>query len=105
MSNPIVIDVSHWQGNVNWPALAKAGVVAAFIKATNGACDVDDMYSKNVEGARAAGIKVGSYHFMLSNQDPDQQAEKFLATTSGVHDLLPALDCEWNLKGGRDQWL
>jgi lysozyme len=105
MSDPIVVDVSHWQGNIDWAKLAKAGVVAAFIKATNGAFQTDDQYRKNVQGARAAGIKVGSYHFMLSNQDPDQQAENFLATASGVQDLLPALDCEWDLRNKRDRWL
>ena len=105
MSNPIVIDVSHWQGHVNWQALAKAGVVAAFIKATNGAFQKDNQYTTNLQGARAAGIKVGSYHFMLSSQDPDQQAENFLATTSAAQDLLPALDCEWDLKGKHDRWL
>src|SRR3954468_14312582 len=105
MSDPVVIDVSHWQGHINWPALAKAGVVAAFIKATNGAFQTDDQYSRNIQGARAAGIKVGSYHFMLSSQDPDQQAEKFLATASSAQDLLPALDCEWDLKGKHDRWL
>jgi len=107
MSDPVVIDVSHWQGNINWQALAKAGVVAAFIKATNGAFQTDDQYSKNVQGARGAGIKVGSYHFMLSDQDPDKQAENFLAKATSVQDILPALDCEWDIRrrGEKDRWL
>ncbi|HEX8847609.1 MAG TPA: glycoside hydrolase family 25 protein [Pyrinomonadaceae bacterium] len=104
MAEPIVIDVSHWQGNINWQKVGAAGCTAVFIKATNGAFQTDDQYGKNVQGARAAGIKVGSYHFMCASQDPDLQAEKFLATAAINQDLLPALDIEWDIFKGKDRW-
>jgi lysozyme len=62
MPEQVVIDVSHWQGHINWQALAKAGVVAAFIKATNGAFQTDDQYKRNFDHARAAGVKVGGLY-------------------------------------------
>jgi lysozyme len=101
----IVIDVSHWNGTPNWTRLAQAGVVAAWLKCTNGAHDIDGQYKRNFDNATAAGIKVGSYHFLLSSQDPDQQAENFLKALEWNQDLLPALDCEWDLKGKHDRWL
>lgn len=57
------IDVSHWQGDIDWNKVAADGVSFAFLKATEGTSYVDPTFYKNAEGARAAGIKVGAYHF------------------------------------------
>ncbi|MBP9990999.1 MAG: glycoside hydrolase family 25 protein [Bacteroidales bacterium] len=57
------IDVSHYQGNVNWKKVAKSGNVKfVYVKATEGASLSDDRYKENVKEARAAGLLVGSYH-------------------------------------------
>ena len=57
------IDVSHWQGNINWTQVKNSGIEFAFTKATEGVNFVDSKYHANVAGANAAGVLVGMYHF------------------------------------------
>jgi lysozyme len=75
-----VIDVSHHNGAIDWPAVAGAGIALAFIKATQGAGFVDPAFERNRGGAVNAGVLVVPYHF-LDISDPDQQAAHFLAAT------------------------
>ena len=72
------IDVSHFQGEVDWGAVAAAGVRFAFIKATEGLDDVDPRFAQNWQGSRAAGLLRGAYHFLHPNLDARQQAAHFL---------------------------
>jgi lysozyme len=57
------IDVSHWQGNINWTSVRNSGVQFAFVKATEGIDYVDPKFHANIQGAKAAGVMVGAYHF------------------------------------------
>ena len=58
------IDVSHYQGNINWERVAREdNVHFVYIKATEGAGLVDDCYLRNLYGAKRVGLPVGSYHF------------------------------------------
>jgi GH25 family lysozyme M1 (1,4-beta-N-acetylmuramidase) len=57
------IDVSHFQGTINWSSVAAAGKQFAFAKATEGVTYVDPTVGTNTAGARAAGLLVGVYHF------------------------------------------
>ncbi|MGE7903467.1 GH25 family lysozyme [Peribacillus sp. NPDC094092] len=58
------IDVSHWQGAINWGEVAKADVKFVFIKATEGTSYSKLSYFKeNAPQALAAGLKVGAYHY------------------------------------------
>jgi GH25 family lysozyme M1 (1,4-beta-N-acetylmuramidase) len=57
------IDVSRWQGTVNWNSVKNAGVEFAFTKATEGVNYVDPQYHANMLGASAAGVIIGPYHF------------------------------------------
>ena len=101
-----LIDVSHWNGQINWAKVKSAGVQGTFIKATNGAFNSDDQFVTNSTKARQQGIKVGAYHFLLSTQDPDAQAENFLNSAKpGNLDLLPVVDVEWDVFKKRDCWL
>ena len=64
----IGIDVSQWQGNINWGAVASAGVKFAIIRCgytgmADGRRYTDPMFDKNIKMAHAAGIKVGVYYF------------------------------------------
>lgn len=67
------IDVSKWQGAIDWAKVAGDGVKFAMIRLGYGgkngaACGVDNFYQKNVEGALANGIAVGCYFFWLDCQ-------------------------------------
>jgi len=75
-----VIDVSHHNGAIDWPAVAGAGIALAFIKATQGDGFVDPTFERNRNAAIAAGILAVPYHF-LDTSDPDRQAGNFLAAT------------------------
>ena len=62
------IDVSKWQGAIDWAKVAGDGVKFAMIRLGYGgkngtACGVDSFYQKNVEGALANGIAVGCYFY------------------------------------------
>ena len=89
------IDVSHFQGEVDWGAVAATGVRFAFIKATEGLDDVDPRFAQNWQGSRAAGLLRGAYHFLHPNLDAGQQAAHFLSVVTLDDDALPpALDVE-----------
>lgn len=75
-----VIDVSHHNGAIDWPAVAAAGIALALVKATQGTGFVDPAFARNRAAAAAAGILVVAYHF-IDNADPDDQAGHFLAVT------------------------
>ncbi len=57
------IDVSRHQGLINWTSVKNSGVQFAFAKATEGVDFVDIRYHTNMQGARAAGVYIGPYHF------------------------------------------
>lgn len=62
------IDVSKWQGNIDWNKVAAAGYKFVFIKVGGrgtgtGSLYYDDAYKKNIEGATRAGLNVGVYFF------------------------------------------
>lgn len=89
------IDVSHYQGTVDWQQVAGAGIAFAFVKATQGVSSVDPQFAVNWPGVKAAGLLCGAYHFYEPGDDPQQQAEHFLSVVSlGPGDLLPVLDIE-----------
>lgn len=89
------IDVSHFQGDVDWPAVKAAGKEFVFIKATEGDRYVDPRFQANWAGAKAAGLVRGAYHFFQPQKDAAAQAAHFLATVElEPGDLPPALDVE-----------
>lgn len=90
------IDVSHYQGTINWNKVAGSGEVSyVYIKATEGEKLVDATLRPNLFGARRAGLYVGVYHFFRPNVGVQQQ---FLNFTSNVNiremDLIPIIDIE-----------
>ena len=90
------IDVSHYQGVIDWVQVAEAGVKFAFIKATDGESVADQCLHVNVNGAKAVGIPYGLYHFWRPQYDPMKQANNFLrtATSVGAWEFAVALDIE-----------
>lgn len=89
------LDVSHFQGSVDWPEVLATGYRFAFAKATEGTDYVDPMFATNWQGMKAAGVVRGAYHFFRAEDDAAAQAELFIATvTLEAGDLPPALDIE-----------
>lgn len=100
------IDVSHWQGTVDWPTVSGTDKVFVFLKASDvvsGVDYVDPTYLGNRAEAQAAGLLAGAYHFARpSGTTPAEitasavhQADLFVSTAQ-LHpgDLLPVLDLE-----------
>lgn len=90
------IDVSHWQGSMDWRKAADAGAVYAWLKASDGSTYVDPEYARNAAGARDAGLLFGPYHYFRNSIDPILQADHFARVVkSGPEPTLPpALDFE-----------
>lgn len=92
-----LIDVSHWEKNIDWLQVKGAGYKAAYLKATDGTGYVDPTYQSHRKNALAQGLYVGAYHFFHSKMDPIDQAVHFAHTIGNVPsgDLPPVLDIEW----------
>ena len=88
------IDVSKYQPPIDWNAARDAGVSFAFIKATEGGDRVDERFREHWNGARAAGVPAGAYHFYYHCRPAIEQAEWFIQNVpKGA--LPPVLDMEW----------
>ncbi|RJQ43884.1 MAG: hypothetical protein C4545_02490 [Anaerolineaceae bacterium] len=93
------IDVSHWQGVIDWPKVKAAGVKFAFLKASEFpdkkiTMYVDDKFEINRKGAEDNGIYWGAYHFFRTHVDPIIQAESFCKLVGNVTSLPLVLDLE-----------
>jgi lysozyme len=89
------IDVSAYQGRIDWPRVAQQRVRFAFIKASEGVTLRDARFKRNWGEARKAGILSGAYHYFQPNRDGGEQAQLFIATVPiRTGDLPPVLDVE-----------
>jgi GH25 family lysozyme M1 (1,4-beta-N-acetylmuramidase) len=92
------IDVSHWQGRVNWTKVARAGKRFVFLKATDDVDFRDPTFVTNRAGARSNGLLVGAYHFARPDPSPGdaRQEARFFVRVADPQpgDLLPVLDIE-----------
>jgi lysozyme len=89
------IDVSHHQGVIDWPAVARDHISFAYIKGTEGGDHVDRLFADNWRGARAAGLRIGAYHFFTLCSPGETQAANFLGTVPDDTNVLPpAVDLE-----------
>ncbi len=89
------IDVSKYQGDIDWSAVAGSGVKFAWIKATEGGDHADAKFQANWEGARAAGVARGAYHFVYWCRSPLEEVRWFeqnVPVEAGA--LPPVLDVE-----------
>jgi GH25 family lysozyme M1 (1,4-beta-N-acetylmuramidase) len=92
------IDISHWQNEIDWTRVAGAGKRFAFMKASEDHDYVDPTYGLNRARAKAAGLRVGAYHFAQPSKtagDALAEADHFLDTAViDAGDLPPVLDLE-----------
>jgi len=91
------IDVSSYQPQIDWAKVAADGVSFAFVKATEGTSHCSATFPAQWNGARAAGLLRGAYHFFRVAAGT-AQIDSFvdvLAESGDLGDLPPVLDVEW----------
>ncbi len=90
------VDVSEYQGTIDWTKIAAQGIDFAYVKATEGSSAVDSRFADNFPGAQAAGLRVGAYHFFSFDTPGDMQAANYIANVPAQEDLLPpVIDLEF----------
>lgn len=69
------IDVSAWQGKIDWQAVKNDGIQFAFVRIGHGAHVLDTYYSQNMKGAQEAGIPVGVYMYSTAKNEAEAIAD------------------------------
>ena len=98
------LDVSSWQGNVDWTAVAANGGRFAYVKATESTTYVNPYFTQQYVGAFQVGLVRGAYHFALPDRSSGAAQADFFAAHGGAwsadSQTLPgALDIEYNPYG------
>jgi lysozyme len=89
------IDVSKYQGDIDWSAVKASGVQFVWIKATEGGDHADEKFTANWAGAKMAGVPHGAYHFVYWCRPPNEEVSWFEQNVPVEDDSLPpVLDVE-----------
>lgn len=89
------IDISNWQGDVDFSQVKASGVEIVYIMTTEGTGFVNPYLDSFYSGAKANGLKVGFYHYFLGSDNPIEQANYFASKIGDkVPDCRLALDLE-----------
>ena len=83
------VDVSHYQGEIDWNMLASQNISFAYIKATEGSNYVDEKFADNLRAARQTGLRVGAYHFFSFDSPGTTQAANFIETVEAFKGMMP----------------
>lgn len=90
------IDVSRWQGEIDWALVKDAGTRFVFIKATEGGDHLDPNFRQNWAAAKRHGIARGAYHFVWWCSSARDQVRWIKRHIPRDRDALPpVLDVEW----------
>jgi len=92
------VDVSIYQGTIDWNGVKGAGKTFAIIRASHG-LGGDTNFTRNWQGAKSAGLVRGGYHYLTNNEDAVMQADLMVSqimAAGGLEaaDLPPVLDAE-----------
>lgn len=101
-----IVDVSGHNVSPNWAAIAAAGFTVAIVKSSEGVNSPDSKMVQHCAGARAAGLLVGTYHYLRvrhnAPQDARTQAQQYLQMWRAQNcDLVPVVDVESQGNEGR----
>jgi lysozyme len=90
------IDVSTYQGAVDWALVAGAGIDFAFARVSDGLTNPDAQFAANWSGMRAAGVRRGLYQYLRASEDCVAQADLVLQQLGqlGDADLPLVMDIE-----------
>lgn len=90
------VDVSHYQGTIDWQKLAEQDLDFAFIKATEGSSYLDECFYDNWQAAGKTELYIGAYHFFSFDSEGRKQAEFFIDTVGNLEGKLPpVIDVEF----------
>ena len=90
------VDISSYQGEIDWDILASQNISFAFIKATEGSTFVDENFAYNFEAAQKTPLSVGAYHFFSYDSSGITQAENFINAVIPFEGMLPpVIDVEF----------
>jgi GH25 family lysozyme M1 (1,4-beta-N-acetylmuramidase) len=103
-ANPQGVDVSHWDGDIDWQAVADDDIGFAYVKATQGTTFRDPNFDAMYDGSAAAGLFRGAYHFAEPDSSDGAAQADFFVDNGGDwaadgQTLPGALDIEWNPNG------
>jgi lysozyme len=90
------VDVSTFQGAIDWNAVHASGIDFAIARVSDGSTVMDDTFAANWAGIKAAGMVRGVYQFFRPAEDPTTQADLLVTTVGafGPGDLPPVADVE-----------
>lgn len=91
---PNGIDVSRWQGDIDWPAVASQGILWAGVRASVGAGYTDRTFEFNYDGAVAAGILPFPYHVVDPNNPVSDQLTRYRLSLDGRKPVMTVIDAE-----------
>ena len=83
------VDVSEYQGQINWQTIEQQGMQFAFVKATEGSGYIDPFFTLNWEAVYQTSIIAGAYHFFSFDSPAQTQAENFISTVELRSGMLP----------------
>ncbi len=96
------VDVSSYQGEIDWEVLSRQQIAFAFIKATEGSAFVDAHFAKNYENALQTGLRAGAYHFFSFDSPGETQAEHFMSQAPKTEGALPPV-VDFEFYAGKEQ--
>lgn len=91
------IDVSNWQGHIDYSLVKSSGIEIVYIKSSQGTNITDPYFKVNYNNAKANGLKIGFYHFLTARSESEaiREAEYFSSVISGTSpDCKLAMDFE-----------
>jgi len=92
------VDVSDYDGDIDWVQVQASGIQFALIRVSDGTTYMDQQFTANWTGAKAAGLAVGAYQYFRPDEDPTAQANVVLSAMSqvgyGPGDIQPIVDFE-----------
>lgn len=91
------IDVSEWQGYIEYDKVKNEQIEVVYIKSSQGRNITDPYFETNYNNAKANGLKVGFYHFLTARtiEEAREEAEYFCSVISGKNpDCKLAMDFE-----------
>jgi lysozyme len=90
------IDVSSYQGEIDWKRVKAAGIAFAFARVSDGLEVIDARFEQNYRAMKRAGVRRGAYQYFRASADPDAQADLLVSTVArlGRPDLPLVADVE-----------